>query len=159
MESVRAVMGYVDLDPASCLEANKVVKAKRFYTIRDDGLSKNWRAENVWLNPPRGTEERVSVQSIWSRRLIAHYRRKEIKKEAMFIVRAVIGYIWFEDIWNLCPNICLLSKRPAYYRGFVGAPSNEDQITGAIFYLGENPKNFQKMFTNLGRVFDKYSYC
>ena len=159
MDAVRKVMkvGYIDLDPASCAEANKIVKAKRYYTIKDDGLSKNWTGENVWLNPPRGTDERISIQYIWSKRVYLHYRRKEIK-EALFIVRAVLGYLWFNEIWNLIPDVCFLDERPAYYKGFVGDVANQDQLTGAIFYLGEDPTEFQKVFTHLGRVFDKNSY-
>ena len=39
IESVREVLGDIDLDPASCEEANEVVKAKVFYDESDDGLS------------------------------------------------------------------------------------------------------------------------
>ena len=46
-----------DFDPASCPEANKIVKAKRFFTKEDDALSRNWREHkleklNIWCNPP-----------------------------------------------------------------------------------------------------------
>jgi len=44
-------MGVIDLDPASCSAANVVVKARKFYNIADDGLSKSWGG-CVWLNPP-----------------------------------------------------------------------------------------------------------
>lgn len=155
--AVREVVGQIDLDPASCTEANKIVKANRIYTIEDDGLSKPWIAETLWLNPPRGMEDRVSVQSIWVNRLIAHYRRKEVK-EAMFIIRAVIGYHWFNKVWDICSNVCFLEERPSYYRGYVGVSGGQDQITGAIFYLGLNVKKFQEKFRSLGRVFDQNSY-
>lgn len=37
---------------AAASKAN--AKCKRFYTMEDDGLSKDWTDEVVWLNPPYG---------------------------------------------------------------------------------------------------------
>jgi len=51
IESARKVMGSIDLDPASCETANQTVKAARYFTKEDDGLSREWFG-NVWLNPP-----------------------------------------------------------------------------------------------------------
>lgn len=49
----RKVLRAIDLDPATCWEANRLVKAKRIYTRKDDGLSKPWEG-TVFLNPPGG---------------------------------------------------------------------------------------------------------
>ena len=47
----KALGGKIDLDPASCELAQKTVKAEKYYTIDDDGLSKEWSGY-VFLNPP-----------------------------------------------------------------------------------------------------------
>lgn len=156
MISVRAVLGQIELDPCSCGEANKIVRARKFYTLESDGLSKNWKGK-VWLNPPRGIDERVSVQSIWCKRLLAHYHREEVP-EAMFIIRNCLGYHWFNEIVDRCPDVCFLRERPAYYRGFVSAQGGQDQLTGVVFYLGKNVKRFQEIFSPVGYVFDQDSY-
>jgi len=50
-EMARDVMGSIDLDPASCEDANKVIQATRYFTKEDDGLTKQWTG-NLWVNPP-----------------------------------------------------------------------------------------------------------
>lgn len=54
VEAARAVMGNIDLDPASTAFVNKnLVKAVKYYTVRTNGFSKQWEG-NVFLNPPGG---------------------------------------------------------------------------------------------------------
>src|SRR5262249_52907862 len=42
IESARSVMGSIDLDPATSALAQEVVRATRFFTKDDDGLTKEW---------------------------------------------------------------------------------------------------------------------
>lgn len=46
------VLGGIGLDPFSSEEANKVVRAKRFFTIQDNALKQKWKSKTVWMNPP-----------------------------------------------------------------------------------------------------------
>jgi hypothetical protein len=51
IELARKVMGAIDLDPASSDKAQVCVQAKSYFTVADDGLTKEWKGA-VWLNPP-----------------------------------------------------------------------------------------------------------
>jgi hypothetical protein len=51
IELARAVLGEIDLDPASSEKAQEAVRAKRYFTAADQGLRHEWRGR-VWLNPP-----------------------------------------------------------------------------------------------------------
>jgi hypothetical protein len=56
VEPARLAFGGFDLDPASCAEANKMVKASKFFTTNDDGKRQRYdvdgRPSLVWWNPP-----------------------------------------------------------------------------------------------------------
>jgi len=57
VEPARLLFGGFDLDVASCLDANRIVQARSFYSAHDDGIldgdkRREWNADVVWCNPP-----------------------------------------------------------------------------------------------------------
>lgn len=50
------------LDPCATAEN---AKCKNFYTIEDDGLTKNWGGQKVFCNPPYGREIGKWVKKCW----------------------------------------------------------------------------------------------
>ncbi len=53
VERARRVMGVIDLDPMSHAEANRTVRATKYYTARQNGLTKDW-VGRVFINPAGG---------------------------------------------------------------------------------------------------------
>ena len=78
VEAARKVLGRIDLDPASCDEANKVIKAERYFTKEDDGLSKGWTG-HIFLNPPYGTTNGKSNIGLFTRKLVQEFSNGNVK--------------------------------------------------------------------------------
>lgn len=148
LESARAVLGNFDLDPASCEEAQENVNADRFYSEQDDGLSQEWHGK-VWLNPPYSKTNGKSNQDIWSQRLIAEYRAGNVS-EAILLVKAALGYKWFEELFREWP-VCFLRERLSFIKED-GDDDGQSKQGTAIFYLGNNFQKFAREFVELGRV-------
>jgi ParB family chromosome partitioning protein len=147
IEAARATMGHIDLDPASCEFANRVVQATDFYDQFEDGLAQVWEG-NVWLNPPYGKDEdNVSNVSVWSAHLIDAYEFGRVE-QALLLVNAVPDRSWFEPLWNY--PICFFSARIKFYTddGRKPAPTHAN----AVVYFGKDVEAFVRHFKDFGRI-------
>ena len=140
IEAARAVMGSIDIDPASNNIAQKVVKAKIYYTAETNGLNKKWTG-NVWLNPPYASE------------LIGKFVDKLIKEQehyeqAIILVNNATETEWFRKIISIASAVCFPKGRVKFYLpdGKTGAPLQGQ----AILYIGASPKKFTDTFLKVG---------
>lgn len=143
IEAARSAMGSIDLDPASCDVAQETVKAAEFFTITDDGLSREWFG-NVWLNPP------------YSKDLIGKFATKVVEESARFdqaivLVNNATETAWFQSIARACNAICLFSGR-IKFNDRTGNPSNTPVQGQVAIYFGENVDAFESAFCSLGLV-------
>lgn len=150
IELAREVLGTIDLDPASSEAANARVQADRFFTAASDGYSHPWHGR-MWLNPPYGKEEgeRETNAMRWARKLITEYRAGRVEA-AILLVKAALGYNWFEDLWYDWPT-CLLRERLSFMRAD-GNDDGEAKHATALLYLGPDVEKFRAVFRPFGRV-------
>lgn len=139
-------MGHIDLDPASCAQANLVVKAGDYFTAESDGLAPDWRG-NVFLNPPGG--------------LVGAFWRKAVKElDAGRVSQLIyIGYS-LEQLATLqnvgAPktpldfSICVPKKRIQFTpeSGVATSPTHANFIC----YVGPCRKLFKEYFGAFGAV-------
>lgn len=145
IEAVRRVLGGIDIDPASCELANRTVKATRFFSQEENGLSHDWPGR-VFLNPPYGKAGGLSNQQIWSHKLIEQYQAG-ITTEAILLVNAATGEKWFDPLWSF--SLCF-SRRIKFYTA-EGKP--EQPTHGNVFiYMGPNVDRFISVFSEIGPV-------
>jgi DNA N-6-adenine-methyltransferase (Dam) len=151
IEAARSVMGSIDLDPASCELANRTVKAKRYFTKEDNGLSKEWYG-NVWLNPPYGRMYGSTGTTAFATRLIEDYKKGNIQQA---IILTMLGMYarWFFRLLDY--PICYLEEKPIFYR--TDGTDGKIGFAACCFYLGPNEQRFIDIFQQFGTIAKRVS--
>lgn len=102
----KVVGGSIDLDAASNPIANKLIKARRFYD--EDSLSKSWKSDIVYCNPPGGrTNKDSNVKLFWNKAL-SSFNSGEVKN-LFFMFFSHEAMIFCEDSYSFIT--CVFSKR------------------------------------------------
>lgn len=140
IEAARQVMGEIDLDPASSEKAQEIVKAKRFYTLADDGLSHSWSGR-VWLNPP------------YSKDLCARFAAKLIESkrvsQACVLVNNATETAWLQSLFVTCDSACFPAGRIRFLNRS-GQPANSPLQGQVILYFGDQATLFRDTFREFG---------
>ena len=150
VEKARRVVGPFTLDPATCDRANQIVKAENIYTKEMDGLSRNWRVDDltksrIWLNPPYG---RGGVCGIWVNKLMAEIARRNVE-EAMLLVNSNTSSQWFHGLWSY--PICFFYKRLKFISED-GQQKKDPTHANCLVYLGKNWPGFDREFGREGHI-------
>lgn len=143
IEAAREVMGSIDLDPASCDVAQEKVKAKRFFTVDDDGLSKKWNG-NVWLNPPYGKD----VIGLFAAKVVDESRRFD---QAVVLVNNATDTAWFHQLASVASAVCFIRGRVKFLDKS-GKPANTPVQGQAVMYIGGDAMKFRSVFSRFGLV-------
>lgn len=142
IDLARQVLGVIDLDPASCELANETVKAERYYSEQDNGLTKEWTGR-VWMNPPYGSD------------LIGQFTEKFAKEytagnitEGIVLVNNATETAWFCNMMAAASAVVFPRGRIRY-----NSPTKESNapIQGQAFiYFGEHYNRFLDVFGEIG---------
>ena len=160
IDAARAVMGSIDLDPASCAEANQIVRATRYHTSEENGLLHDWQG-NVWLNPPYTALDageksgRMRGGSSTAKSLIRQFLFKLLHEyeighvaQAITLVTSDTDASWFQPLWQF--PICFATHRVTFLRP--GAEARAQFFGTCFVYLGPNESAFIEHFSRFGRI-------
>ena len=172
----RAVLGQIDLDPASSLVANARVQATRIFTEEDNGLAQPW-AGRVWMNHPWGAKENACPKhckkarckkrgfhlqkdfpgnAAWIKKLHDSYVAGEVT-EALCITYASTSEDWFKLLKANYPG-CYLDGRTSFYDP-AGTKLDQNTKGCVVHYLGPRIWKFNQAFAHLGDVLVPYRRC
>jgi phage N-6-adenine-methyltransferase len=159
IEAARRTMGRIDLDPASCEEANRTVRASHFYTKEANGLDNTWHG-CIWLNPPYGTTNNRSNTGIWISKLLREYYAGNIE-QAVLLVNAQPDTRWFHQLFAF--PICFTEGRvnfhsPKHHIDTAFSRPGSGPTHGSAFaYLGPNEQVFIDTFQQFGTIVKRVS--
>lgn len=142
--AARAVMGEIDLDPATHPIAQQTVQAVQFYTAADDGLIKDWHGR-VWLNPP------------YAQPLIGQFVDKLLEElssgrveQAVMLTHNYTDTSWFHRAEELAASLCFTRGRIKFYDqdGEECSPTQGQ----TFFYYGDEADTFRRVFNSFGFI-------
>lgn len=143
VEAARRAMGTIDLDPASCREANEVVGATRYFGFHDNGLLQEW-AGNVWANPPYGAWDE------WVPKILEEWRSGRITQLCVIAPTRTLTAKTFHPLVAASSAVTILCGRVSFW----GPKSSGSPDDGhAVFYLGDHTVSFSDAFRGLGTTF------
>jgi ParB family chromosome partitioning protein len=151
IESVKNVFnGKIDLDPASCEAANKIIGAKEYYDKEDNGLEKPWSG-SVFCNPPYGRNVSAWVNKcLAEEELIVQNRYIITNLQMILLVNAVTDRNWFQPLWKY--PICFFRKRIKFINSETMKADSRPTHGNAMVYFGIKPDRFKREFYQYGHI-------
>lgn len=148
LDAARAVMGGIDLDPASSAAANELVQAEVFYSAADDGLEQPW-AGRVWMNPPYSSD----LVGLFADKLMVDWRAGDLE-QAIVLVNNATETVWFHKMLDAASAVMFPRGRVRFLKsdGEVGAPLQGQ----AVLYFGEHIAAFASAYYSLGPTYVPY---
>lgn len=145
IESARNVLGRIDLDPASSDEAQETVQAKRYFTIADNAIQREWKAETVWMNPPYSTEKVFD----FIKKLCDELQAGNVGS-AILLTNSLTDTAWFHVAEEIASAICFTRGRIKFIKD--GEAGGSPTFGQAFFYFGAEPAKFSESFLQYGFI-------
>ena len=142
IELAREVLGIIDIDPASCEYANETVKAKKYYSIDDDGLTKTWNGK-VWMNPPYSAD----LVGKFADKFVSEFVVNHIS-EGIVLVNNATETSWFNKLISVASAVSFPKGRIRYKSPTL--ESNTPLQGQAFIYFGDNSDKFCNSFSDIG---------
>ena len=149
LESVRAVLGTVDLDPFTSARANEIVKATHIFTVDNSAFDNDWDvapSASVFMNPPYSAG--LCARSV--KRFLEQLTLEKFTR-GIVLVNNATDTKWFNALVESCAAICFTDHRISFWNNDRKNVSSNTRGQ-AFFYFGEGHQKFQNRFRKHGFV-------
>ena len=171
-----AFLGGIDLDPASSEDANGLIQAQRFFTPKENGLTQSWKADKLYLYPPRDLvswdqqpdnfslfrrKKRFpkSAQRVWLEEAHRRYMKQEFKEGIVFLTSTEVALRVTQKLDINLP-MCIMKDHPKLSKDKPSLPAlRSTRCLGFILYFpcSENTHDritrFHQSYSLLGRCY------
>jgi hypothetical protein len=148
--AAREVMGGIDIDPCSCEDANRVIKATKFFDEHQDGFAQEWNGR-LYTNPPYGE----GTIDKFSEKLLAEFHAQRVK-QAIVLVNNCTETKWFQGLLRASSNVCFPMGRISFWS--VDRPS-KNPLQGQAFlhfcFRSQDGTKFRRVFGQFGVCISK----
>lgn len=148
IKAARQAMGGIDVDPATHAYANMVVQAKTFFTVQENGLTKQW-AGSVWVNPP------FSEWGTWAPKIQREWESGRVSAMCIYAASPTITAEHFSPIHRIARGLCVIQGRIPCWGGKSTTPPSGH----VVYYAGNEMDRFANAFANIGFVFKAHGVC
>lgn len=159
IEMVNRIVGSVDLDPASSHEANKIVRAQRYFTLDDpdQAFREDWSGL-VFMNPPYGQPDIVNFTD----RFLDQLRRCNIYG-GITLTNNATETRWFQRLARASDAICFPARRIKYLDTTLKEAHTPLQGQAIMFFVARSvpdpsPKvlRFINTFSEIGLIVQRF---
>jgi hypothetical protein len=143
---VRKVFGgRIDLDVASCEQAQKTVRAKRIFTKSDNALIQDWYG-NIFGNPPYSVPNIV----LFTDKLLEELAAKHVRS-AIWLTNNSTDTAWFRRLATAATAICFTRGRIRFTSS--DGTNQYAPVQGqAFFFFGKDLPAFKRHFGQVGFI-------
>lgn len=147
IEICREFLGSIDLDVFSCTLANKVVKAKKFYTKEDSAIDRDLsKYKKKFANPPysRGLVDKC----------VDHVLTYVGIGETLLLVNTDPSVKWYQRARDSSAAYLFPSERMQFFSPFRDPldKKKRNRYAQTLFYFGDRPQEFAEKFLHLGQI-------
>lgn len=142
----REFLGSIELDFFSCQLANKVIKAKKFYTKENSALDRDLsKYKKKFANPP--------YSKYLVDKCVDHVLRFAHIGETLLLVNTDPSVKWYQRARDKCSAYLNPSSRMQFYSPHRNPEDKtRNRYAQTLFYFGDRPDEFAKQFSQFGQI-------